>query len=68
MACGVAIYLEDAFRSYEEALKELEEGVRENNAYKIRDSAEKAWNAVVQSDECSNPEAGGKASIQPLGA
>ncbi|MEM2823677.1 MAG: PaREP1 family protein [Thermofilaceae archaeon] len=48
MACRVAIYLEDAFRFYEEALKEFEEGVRENNAYKIRDSAEKAWNAVVQ--------------------
>ncbi|MEM1821033.1 MAG: PaREP1 family protein [Thermofilaceae archaeon] len=48
MACRVAIYLEDAFRFYEEALKEFEEGVRGNNAYKIRDSAEKAWNAVVQ--------------------
>jgi len=47
-ASRVAIYLEDAFRFYEEALREFEEGVRENNVYKIRDSAEKAWNAVVQ--------------------
>jgi len=44
----VAIYFEDARRFYEESLKEFEEGVRENNPYKIRDSAEKAWNATIQ--------------------
>jgi len=48
MAGRVTIYFEDACRFYEGALREFEEGVRENNAYKIRDSAEKAWNAVVQ--------------------
>jgi len=41
-------YFEDALRFYEESVKEFEEGVRENNPYKFRDSAEKAWNAVVQ--------------------
>ncbi|MCR6692635.1 MAG: PaREP1 family protein, partial [archaeon YNP-LCB-003-016] len=33
---------------YEESVREFEEGVKENNSYKIRDSAEKAWNAVIQ--------------------
>jgi hypothetical protein len=42
------VYFEDARRFYEESVKEFEEGVKENNPYKIRDSAEKAWNAVVQ--------------------
>jgi len=44
----VQVYFEDALRFFEESIKEFEEGVRENNPYKIRDSAEKAWNAVVQ--------------------
>ena len=44
----VQVYFEDARRFFEESIKEFEEGVRENNPYKIRDSAEKAWNAVVQ--------------------
>jgi len=44
----VQVYFEDARRFFEESIKEFEEGVRENNLYKIRDSAEKAWNAVVQ--------------------
>jgi HEPN domain-containing protein len=44
----VKIYLEDARRFLEEAEQELAEGVRESNAVKIRDAAEKAWNAVVQ--------------------
>ena len=44
----VAVYFEDAWRFYEESVREFEEGVMENNPYKIRDSAEKAWNAVVQ--------------------
>jgi len=30
------------------ALKEFEEGVKEGSAVKLRDSAEKAWNGVVQ--------------------
>jgi hypothetical protein len=44
----VAVYFEDACRLHEEAIKEFEEGVKENNPYKIRDSAEKAWNATIQ--------------------
>ena len=44
----VQVYFEDARRFFEESIKEFEEGVRENDLYKIRDSAEKAWNAVVQ--------------------
>jgi len=44
----VQVYFEDARRFFEESIKEFEEGVRENNPYKIRDSAEKAWNAVVR--------------------
>jgi hypothetical protein len=43
-----SMYFEDARRFHEESLKEFDEGVRENNPYKIRDSAEKAWNAVIQ--------------------
>jgi len=44
----VVVYFEDACRFHEEAIKEFEEGVKENNPYKIRDSAEKAWNATIQ--------------------
>ena len=44
----VVVYFEDACRLHEEAIKEFEEGVKENNPYKIRDSAEKAWNATIQ--------------------
>lgn len=44
----VSIYFEDACRFHEESIREFEEGVKENNPYKIRDSAEKAWNAVIQ--------------------
>jgi hypothetical protein len=44
----VAVYFEDACRLHEEAIKEFEEGVKEDNPYKIRDSAEKAWNATIQ--------------------
>jgi len=39
--------LEDSYAFYREAVRELEEGVREAKAMKLRDSAEKAWNAVV---------------------
>jgi hypothetical protein len=44
----VTVYFEDACRFHEESIKEFEEGVKENNPYKIRDSAEKAWNATIQ--------------------
>ena len=44
----IKIYLEDAREFIEEACEEFEKGVRENNTTKIRDSAEKAWNAVIQ--------------------
>ena len=44
----VTIYFEDACRFHEESLKEFAEGARENNPHKIRDSAEKAWNATIQ--------------------
>jgi len=44
----VLAYFEDALKFYEESLREFEEGVNESNPYKIRDAAEKAWNAVVQ--------------------
>jgi len=40
--------LRDSYEFYEAAVKELEEGVKENNSVKLRDSAEKAWNAAVQ--------------------
>ncbi len=44
----VAAYFEDARKFHEEAIKEFEEAVKENNPYKIRDSAEKSWNAIIQ--------------------
>ena len=44
----VLAYFEDALKFYEESLREFEEGVNESTPYKIRDAAEKAWNAVVQ--------------------
>lgn len=44
----IKVYLEDARRFIEEASREFEEGVKANDAVKIRDSAEKAWNAVAQ--------------------
>ena len=45
----IRIYLEDAKRFLEEAVEEFEKGVRSSDAIRIRDAAEKAWNAVVQS-------------------
>ncbi|RLE88270.1 MAG: hypothetical protein DRJ49_05265 [Thermoprotei archaeon] len=44
----IRIYLEDAREFIEEAFEEFEKGVHENNTARIRDSAEKAWNAVIQ--------------------
>jgi len=41
-------YIAEAEKFYREALKEFEAGKRERNDARIRDSAEKAWNAIVQ--------------------
>lgn len=40
--------LEESYGFYNEAIKELEEGIKEGNTIKLCDAAEKAWNAVVQ--------------------
>jgi len=40
--------LKDSYEFYHAAVKELGEGSRERNTVKLRDSAEKAWNAAVQ--------------------
>jgi len=40
--------LKDSYEFYHAAVKELEEGIGEDNTVKLRDSAEKAWNAAVQ--------------------
>lgn len=42
------MYLEDAKRFIQEAYIKLEEGIQKNDHVKIRDAAEKAWNAVIQ--------------------
>jgi hypothetical protein len=44
----VKVYMDDSIRFVEEALKEFKVGVENNDAIRIRDAAEKAWNAVVQ--------------------
>jgi len=44
----VKVYMEDSVKFIEEALKEFKVGVENNDAIRIRDAAEKAWNAVVQ--------------------
>jgi len=41
-------FLKGSYEFYYAAVKELEEGIREKNTIKLRDSAEKAWNATVQ--------------------
>jgi len=41
-------FLKESYEFYHAAIKELEEGIREKNTVKLRDSAEKAWNAAVQ--------------------
>ena len=41
-------YLDTAKRFYKAALRELHRGRRARDDTKIRDAAEKAWNAVVQ--------------------
>jgi len=44
----VKVYMDDSIRFVEEALKEFKVGVENNDTIRIRDAAEKAWNAVVQ--------------------
>jgi hypothetical protein len=44
----VKVYMDDSMRFVEEALKEFKVGVENNDTIRIRDAAEKAWNAVVQ--------------------
>lgn len=44
----IKVYLEDAKRFLKESIEEFEKGVKEGDNIKIRDSAEKAWNAVIQ--------------------
>jgi len=44
----VKVYMDNSIRFVEEALKEFKVGVENNDAIRIRDAAEKAWNAVVQ--------------------
>jgi HEPN domain-containing protein len=44
-------YIEDAKRFYEKALEELEAGKKDEDGIKIRDAAEKAWNAVLQATD-----------------
>lgn len=41
-------YIDEAKRFYQEALRELERGKKENNETILRDAGEKAWNAIVQ--------------------
>jgi len=43
----VRVFLEDAKGFLERGLKELEDGFRLNDQLKIRDAAEKLWNATV---------------------
>ncbi|ADY00686.1 hypothetical protein VMUT_0474 [Vulcanisaeta moutnovskia 768-28] len=44
----VDIYLSDAEEFLNEAIEEFNNGVKSGDQLKIRDAAEKAWNAVVQ--------------------
>ncbi len=47
----VRLCLEDAERFLEEAVREFEAGLREGDTVKIRDAAEKAWNAIIQATD-----------------
>ncbi len=44
----IKVYLEDAKNFLREAIEQLQQGIKEKNSFKIRDAAEKAWNATVQ--------------------
>jgi len=43
----VRIFIEDSWSFFERGVKELEEGLREGDELRVRDAAEKLWNAVV---------------------
>jgi len=43
----IRMFLEDAENFIERGVEELEEGVKTNDTIKIRDAAEKLWNAVM---------------------
>jgi len=43
----IRMFLEDAENFIERGVEELEEGIKTNEDIKIRDAAEKLWNAVV---------------------
>jgi hypothetical protein len=43
----IKVYLDDAKNFFKKGVEELEEGLKTNDQYKIRDAAEKLWNAVV---------------------
>jgi hypothetical protein len=44
----VRVFLEDAKSFFSRGAEELEQGLKLNDSYKVRDAAEKLWNAVVQ--------------------
>jgi len=44
----VKVYIDDAMKFVEEALREFRDGVANNDIVRVRDAAEKAWNAVIQ--------------------
>jgi len=48
MSLGVEELLKEAKLFYGEAVDELEKAINEGSRVKMRDAAEKAWNAVVQ--------------------
>jgi len=43
----IKVYLDDAKNFFKKGVEELEEGLKTNDQYKIRDAAEKLWNAVI---------------------
>jgi len=44
----VKVYIDDAMKFVEEALREFRDGVANNDIVRVRDATEKAWNAVIQ--------------------
>jgi len=45
------VYLEDAWNFFRRGVEELEEGIKMGDAVRIRDAAEKLWNAVVSATD-----------------
>lgn len=43
----VEIFLEDAREFFERGLRELREAIKLNDPIRIRDAAEKLWNAII---------------------